>query len=236
MYTDIHSHILPGVDDGPKTLEEAVALIKLSALEGITNIIATPHFYASRHDLDERLLLINKQFELVKDSFKTDFSNLNFHLGMEVRYFNDISKSDSLEKLCIQNSKVLLLELGYEPINEKIISELIELYYRGFTVILAHIERYYKVKGFSNLKNLIKEGFVKAQLTASSIFDSPFARISAKLLKSGYISYIASDMHSVDLRPPKLKQAFEYIEKKYGTIEKNVLVNNSFSLFESIEI
>lgn len=234
MYTDIHSHILPGVDDGPKNYEEAFELLKLSALDGVKNIIATPHFYASLHVLEEQLQLVSSTFEEFANRVKDEFPQINFYLGVEVRYFDGISRCDSLELLCIKNTRTLLLELGYEPITDKIVSEITELYYNGFNVILAHLERYYKIKGFSKLKSLLENGFAKAQLTSSSFLERRISRVAVKLLKGGYIHFIASDMHSADTRPPKLKEAFTFIENTFGKELSEELIQNSFELIESM--
>ena len=234
MYTDIHTHILHDVDDGPSTISEAIKLLELSVLEGTENIIATPHFYASHHRLKEHLELINSRFEELVVMAKQTFPNVNFILGMEVRYFNGISKSDVLELLCFKNTNTILLELGYEPINDKIIFEIKELYYNGFNVILAHIERYYKFKGFSKLKELIDKGFVKAQLSASALFEHHFKRATVKLIKDGYITFVASDMHSTEHRPPRLKEAFEFIKNKFGEDISIRFIKNSFLLFEDM--
>lgn len=235
MYTDIHSHILPGVDDGPKTLEESLELLRLSVEDGMANIVATPHFYAAQHVLSERLMLINSRFEEFVGRAKSEFPNVNFFLGMEVRYFDGISKSDSVELLCFKNTRTILLELGYEPISDKIIFEIKELYYNGFNVILAHIERYYKIKGFSKLKALIEEGFATAQMNATAVLEQPFARASKKLIKSGYISYMASDMHSKEHRPPRVKEAFMFVENKFGKETSGRILDNAFRFLENFQ-
>ncbi len=234
MYTDIHSHILPGVDDGPKNYEEALELLKLSVLDGTENIIATPHFYASLHALGEQFQLINSTFDKFVNRVNDEFPDLHLYLGVEVRYFDGISRCDSLELFCIRNTRTILLELGYEPITEKIISEIKELYYNGFNVILAHLERYFKIKGFAKIKRLVEDGFAKAQLSASSFFERSFSRAAIKLLKGGYIHFIASDMHSADTRPPKLKEAFTFIDNTFGKELSEELIQNSFEFIESM--
>ncbi len=231
MYTDIHSHILPGVDDGPEDLEDSLKLLRQAVSEGTGNIIATPHFYALHHDLEGRLELVDTVFSEFVAAAKKEFPNINFKQGFEVRYFNNISKCDALERLCIKGSRTILLELGYEPITDKMVSEIIELFYNGFNVILAHIERYYKIKGFSKLIEVVEGGFAKAQVNASAFFEGHFSRSAVKLLKNNYISFIAGDMHSVDVRPSKLKDAFIFIAKKFGEDTSIRLNKNAFLLF-----
>lgn len=236
MFTDIHTHILPGVDDGPKTLEESEKLLQTAVSSGILNIVATPHFYPNKHSLPKRLELINQGFNTLKTLINAKFEGVNLCLGMEVRYYRGISKSDAINTFCFENSKIILLELGYEPIDNYIAEEILELFYCGYTVVLAHIERYYKLKGLSKIKKLIKSGFVKAQVNAASLFETEFSHIVLKLIKSGMVSFLASDMHSVELRPPKIKEAFNYLEEKIGGERVLELKENSNKLFSLIKV
>lgn len=234
MYTDIHSHIVPKVDDGAKSIEEALSLLKLSVAEGAGQIIATPHFYASSQGLEDRLQLVYSQFELLKVAVADTGLDVNVILGFEVRYFSGISACDELDRLCIAGSRFILLELGYEPISDKVISEIMELYYQGYSVILAHLERYSRLRGFSKLKPLIKNKYVYVQVNAASFLGGPFVHIAFRLLKSGMVDYVAGDMHSLESRPPRIKEALEVIEKKLGPSAKRRLIIRSNLLFEKI--
>ena len=234
MYTDIHSHILPGVDDGAKSLEESLALIKAANHEGTNNFIATPHFYASLHSLEKQLGLAKERYNLLLGELKKQGIPVQVVLGFEVRYFQGIATCEELDLLTLNGSKALLLELGPQPITDSIVSDIIELYYQGYTVILAHIERYLKVAGFSKLKTVINTGFAKCQVNATSFVEGPFVKSAYKLIKKGWCHYIAGDMHSLSHRPSKLKEAFLLIEKKFGAEISRKLIENSNRLFENL--
>lgn len=234
MYTDIHSHILPGVDDGAKSLEESLALITTAYRQGTQNIIATPHFYASLHSLEEQLDLAREKYNLLIGELEKQRLPVRVILGFEVRYFKGISACEELDSLTLNGSKILLLELGPQPITDSIVSELVELYYQGYTVILAHIERYLKIGGFSKLKKIIKAGLVKCQVNATSFVEGPFVKSAYKLIKKDWCHYIAGDMHSLSHRPSKLKEAFLLIEKKIGAEISRNLIENSNRLFENL--
>ena len=139
---------------------------------------------------------------------------------------------DSLEKLCINGTKVILLELGGIPFSGDVIDEILDLSYYGYTVVLAHIERYAKQQGFSDIKKIIASKEAYAQCNAASFISGPLNRTVNHLLKEDLISAVASDMHSVDLRPPLIKEAFEKIEKKFGASSKNKLINQTEKLYE----
>lgn len=234
MYTDIHSHILPGVDDGAKSSEESLALITTAYHGGTQRIIATPHFYASLHNLEEQLGLAREKYNLLIGELEKQSLPVRVILGFEVRYFHGISTCEELDRLTLNRSKTLLLELGHQPITDSIVSEIVELYYQGYTVILAHIERYLKIDGFSKLKDIIKSGLVRCQVNATSFVEGPFVKSAYKLIKKGWCHYIAGDMHSLSHRPSKLKEAFLLIEKKFGPEISDNLVENSNRLFEKL--
>lgn len=234
MFADIHAHLLCDIDDGPKTFEQSVELLNLAFKNGIDRIVATPHFYASYHSLEERIIQRNERFNLLNEYIKQNGLPIKILPGFEVRYFDGISRSDSLNGLCLNNSKVLLLELGLIPITEKVIDEIIELYYSGYTVVLAHIERYFKMPGFKNIKKVIKNKYAIAQLTASSLLSGPFKTAALRLLKESQSVVIASDMHSYDVRPPRISDAYDVIKAKFGLAKKNTIIYNSDRLFDIV--
>ena len=232
MFTDIHSHILHSIDDGPENFEQSVMLLNEAVKGGVKKIIAVPHFYASRHGLEERLSLAKARYSELQGYISQNNIPVSLLLGFEVRYFNGISRIDSLNKLCINGSKVLLLELGASPITQEVVEEILDLSYSGYKVVLAHIERYTKISGFKRIKPLITAGEVIVQCNADSFLSGHFRRVAHSLLKKNAVSLIASDMHSVELRPPNLKQAYEAIENKFGTNVKNRLLLNCEKVFD----
>ncbi|MEE1046771.1 MAG: CpsB/CapC family capsule biosynthesis tyrosine phosphatase [Clostridia bacterium] len=231
MFTDIHSHILYGIDDGPESFEKSVELLKAAVRDGTEKLIATPHFYPTRHSLSERVKLAKDRYLELQDFILKNDIPVSLLSGFEVRFFDGISRIDSLDKLCVNGSKVLLLELEPSAFTEKQIDEILDICYGGYTVVLVHIERYTKISGFKQIKRIIAEGDVLAQCNASSFLSGAFSRAAFKLLKENLVSIIASDMHSLDLRPSNLKNAYEVIEKKFGTKTKKLLMHNAEELF-----
>ncbi len=231
MFTDIHTHILYNIDDGPENFEQSLELLKEAVKNGCTKLIATPHFYAERHSLAQRLSIAEERCAQLKNYIAENQVPVSLLQGFEVRYFDGISRIDSLNKLCINGSKVVLLELEPLPFTDKVIDEILDLNYFGYTVILAHIERYVKISGFKAIKRLIAEGNAVAQCNASAFVSGSFQRPALRLMKEGIVSLIASDMHSLELRPPNLHKAYDFIEKKFGTTVKNRLLRNADEIF-----
>lgn len=228
-FVDIHSHILPGVDDGAQDVETAVKILEMMKEQGITDVFATPHFDASQCSIDE----FNSDIETAKKllssaTYGTDLPDV--HIGCEVYYFPGISKSSGIKALTLGGSKFLLLELCYgQAITDKVIREIVDVYNKfGIVPIIAHIERYYKEKGFKKILDLIRHRVCIAQINAASLMDKqPYKRISLKLIKQGYISFIASDAHSVKFRPPLMDRAFDTVKNSLGQEYVDAFAKNS---------
>ena len=158
-------------------------------------------------------------------------------LGCELRYFNGMGKSSAIKQFVISGTKYLLLELPYgAPVTKTVLQDIIDISERqGLVPILAHIERYSKVSGFKKLLKLISEGVAIAHINAGALVSKESARISEKLLKGGYISYLASDTHSPNSRPPQIDKALSVITERLGKSAANRLVIKSNRLLEEIE-
>ena len=237
MYTDIHSHIIPEVDDGACNMEESLQLLKSMAAQGITSLIATPHFYAEDNHLTPSQHNIAMQNALQKLRAEINGRGLpRISLGHEVHYFNGISTCEEITSLCFSGSKYFLLELPYQHISSNVATEIVDFSLNfGIKPILAHIERYARHDVFADLLDIIKEGFAEAQLNCDSVIDKRLRRLSLDLIKSGYISYLATDAHSITTRPPHYSEAIEIISKKIGSSEAGRLCNNANRLFQEIE-
>ena len=234
MFFDIHSHVLPEIDDGAENLNEALKILKLMQSQGITDVIATPHFYPSEHNLED--------FEIAKtESFKklTEFSvkrNLpRVYLGCELLYFRGLCVSESLNEFCLNGSEFLLLELTEDAISEHLFDELVQLREKfGIEPIIAHVERYCGAKKYKKFIKFLIEKKIPVQINAGSVLIPPLERVIKKLLDSPLDCVIASDAHSTELRPPHIAEAMEHIEKKYGENYRTKLEQNSKNLFEKI--
>ena len=233
MFTDIHTHILHSIDDGPETFEQTKELLIKSVEKGVQNIIATPHFYAAKHSFAERIKTAEERFLKLREFIKENKIPVCLLSGFEVRCFEGISRIDSLGYLTLNKSKVLLLELEPMPITEKTVEEILDISYSGYTIVLAHIERYVKAPGFKLIKSLILNEEVFAQCNAASFISGSLQRPTFRLLKEGLISFVASDMHSIENRPPNLKEAYDVIENKFGSKIKEQLIFNSKELFNT---
>lgn len=231
---DIHSHILPNIDDGAENIQEALDLLNLLKEDGVTKVLATPHFYPQDTNLEEYLKLSKKIFQAVKKV--TENKELpEIFLGCELLYYDSIGMSEAVSNLCLNNSKYLLLELTDNCINNKLYENILLLKTEiGITPIIAHIERYYRAKEYKKFLKFISENNIPVQINATSFFMPMFKRPLKRLLNCDIFIVLGSDTHSVDARPPKISEALKFIEKKYGLEIKEKIIRNSNLLCSKI--
>lgn len=226
---DIHSHILPGVDDGCKDVAETLQVLQSAREQGVNDIIATPHFYSYRENADAFLRRRNAAFELLKLQLPAD---MRICLGAEVAYFNDISRSEDLTRLCLGNSRYLLLELPFTPWNSNLFRELQNLaYIRGVIPVLAHIERYIGIQSKQALRQVLELG-LPVQMNAEHLLRFRCAFQARRLLKNGTVQLLGSDCHNSTVRSYNLGKAVEHLQKHRMSRQLNDAAAFSREIFE----
>ncbi len=223
MLLDIHSHILPAVDDGAKNIDDTLLLLEMMRSQGITHVIATPHFYPNDDTIEEfktrvthAVSILNKRHTTVPDII----------IGCELFYFTGISKSELIKEFTLGKSNYILLEPTPFLINKTLMSELLYLKNElGLIPIIPHIERYHKSKGYKDFLKFINENNILCQVNAGSFFDKHYIKTLNKLFKMGIVNFVATDTHSLN-RPPLLTNALEEIEKRFGEDEKARILSN----------
>ena len=207
---DIHSHVIFGVDDGAKNLEQSINIIKEEIDNGVTDLICTPHYRLGM--FNSSIEDINENFNLLKEEVKKLNLNINLCLGREVYFDKSVYKN--LDCFKTNNNNVILLEFSYheDPDVDEILYNLTRL---GYIVIIAHVERYSYLK-LDDYKRL-KDKNIFFQVNASTIVGkSGFKnkRLAFKLIKDNLIDFISSDIHYN--RNNFLKQSYDVIYKKFG--------------------
>ena len=212
---DWHSHVLPALDDGSKSVDESQRMLTALKEQGIACVIATPHFHANRESVDKFLQRRQESYERL---MQIDQGSLPQVLcGAEVRYYPGIAKMEGLERLAIDGGGILLLEMPMDKWTEYTVRELCELAStRGLTVVLAHIERYLNLQSGGVVERLCANGLLM-QSNASFFNDFITRHKAFRLLMSGNIHFIGSDCHNMKERAPQIGRAYELIEKKLGS-------------------
>ena len=213
---DMHCHILPGVDDGARDVETSLAMLEASRAQGVQYMVATPHFYATRDRVDTFLDRRREAWETLKSQMGADYPGIV--LGAEVAFFRGISRAERLEALKIEGTDCLLLEMPFRPWSEDDVDEVSEILEKhGYTIILAHIERYLAMRGNADYIGNLLELPVLAQINAESLLDWRQRGKLIKMVRNGQVQLLGSDCHGIHHRPPNLGEGREILRKKTGT-------------------
>ena len=215
---DIHSHIIPGVDDGAATCEEAVRMCRMAKQDGIDVLVATPHMFngmkSNGHRFKEAL------FQLKKKLVEAEIE-LEILLGAEVHCRPDLP--DLLEQECSLtlngNGHYFLLEFPHSIVPPNSNQLIFQLITKNLIPIIVHPERNtYLQSHLDLLANFVKQGAL-CQITAMSVtgdFGLKAEECAHKLLKRNLVHMIASDAHNEVTRQPLLSKARESIRKNFG--------------------
>ncbi len=215
--TDFHSHILPGVDDGSRSVAESLEMLRMEASQGIRKVIATPHFYAHRDNPEHFLKRRNAAWEALREAMAAEPGLPEIIPGTEVYYFPGMSESDAIEQLTIGSGRFLLLEMPMAPWTPAMYREMEAIYAkRGITPIIAHIDRYIRPLNTRGIPQKLEALPVLVQANGS-FFRSPVtARMALRMLKEDRIHLLGSDCHDLASRKPDLGDALSQIEKRLG--------------------
>lgn len=215
-YIDCHSHILPGIDDGAKDIQESIWMLQNLSSQGVTTIWLTPHFYPCKEDLDSFLVKRDKKYSTLKpyaDRLKMEL------IPASETYLSDcLFNIPSISDLCVNGQKYILTELPFSSecsLAFTRISRLINNY--DVIPILAHIERYPKIfKNVEYLNELIDMGCL-IQMNLSALENGFFRRKRLiRYIDGNLVHIIGTDCHNMKSRPPKFLNGISIIEKKLG--------------------
>jgi protein-tyrosine phosphatase len=213
---DIHHHCLPGVDDGPHEIAEAVTMCEIAAQEGIETIIATPHVLRGRWRTWSPMELAARLAEL-----RQRVTAPVLHLGSEYFFAHDMVEVLAAGRSIVPLAagKYILIELAANSVPPMIEQPLYRAQLEGWTPILAHPERNIVLQQRPDLVSQLIEQGVKMQLTAGSLlgeFGSAARRASELFLDRGLVHFLATDAHNTTKRPPRMRAAAELVRQRYG--------------------
>ncbi|MGN0132751.1 MAG: CpsB/CapC family capsule biosynthesis tyrosine phosphatase [Lachnospiraceae bacterium] len=237
---DIHNHILPGVDDGPANLEETVQMLSQAVGEGITAVIATPHYHPGRGttDISKTEQILSKVQEIAAG----EGIPIKIYPGNEIFYHDAIIENlDSQKILTMNKTEYTLTEFYPEHPYNTIRQGLNCIVSGGYIPILAHAERYVEMlKNPDYIDDLIEMGCY-IQLNASSIMGDHGRKIKSfcnRLLKNEMVHFVATDAHHASgSRTMQLQKCAIYIEKKYGRdYAEKLFVGNPSLLLKGVYI
>lgn len=217
MYTDIHCHLLPGVDDGVKDWDESAECLDRAARERISRILVTPHIWPGRYPNTPQAL--REAFDRWKEAASD--RPVELQLGSEVFFRPRLAKALEADEVLAMGDKgaFILVELPLAFCPPGVEEALYDLRLSGVEPVLAHPERYaYVIRNHSRLAALGDAG-MPFQITSHSITGAlgpPVQKTAWALLEMGWARLVASDAHSPRNRPPMIREAVRLLSQRYG--------------------
>lgn len=214
---DFHSHILPGIDDGSSSVKESLGLLHLEAQQGITHVVATPHFYP-RYDSPATFLERRADAENRLRQAMADYDDLpEILIGAEVYFFSGMSDSDILPQLTISEKRCILIEMPQSPWTESMYRELEQIWVKwGITPVIAHVDRYIRPFHTYGIPERLAQLPVMVQANASFFLRRSTRSMALRMLRNGQIHLLGSDCHNLTDRRPRLGEAVEIIRHRCG--------------------
>lgn len=216
---DLHFHILPGVDDGAKTIEDSIEIAKKAVENGITSIMATPHHKNGAFENPKQKII--RDVELLNVRLIEEGINVKIFPGQEIRIFGEIVEAyDAGEILTLNQTQYLFIELPSNHVPRYTEQILFDLQVKGLKPIIVHPERNASIIEHPDiLYHFVTKGTL-TQITAASVlgnFGKKIQKFSLDLIEAGMAHLIASDAHNLTTRACKLREAYEFLEKDFGT-------------------
>jgi len=229
---DLHCHILPGLDDGAKTIEESLAMAESAIADGITHVVATPHASAEYAFDYGRVSAACHELRLKLGNRLQLATGCDFHLNPE----NLAELKKSPQQFCLNQKDYLLVEFSEFSIPPAIDQMIHHLQLAGLRPIVTHPERNGILRAKpARLAEWVRVGCY-AQVTAGSLLGvfGPGAKSdSISWIARGLVHFVSSDAHNTKSRPLTLRPAFQFVSSRFGNETAQALfVDNPLAAFE----
>lgn len=214
---DFHTHILPGIDDGAKNLEDSRQMLKSLSEQKVKNICLTPHFYAFEESLDDFLIRRQNSYEKIQNLVKD--IDAEVFLGCEMYFTDTVFNLERIPELCINNTKYLLVELPYDsPCSKNTASKLQKFICdKNITPVLAHIDRYPEFLKNSDTLDMFLDMGCYAQINLYSLDSGFFTRRKIiKYIEEKRVHFWGTDCHNMTTRKPAFEKYIKLLNDKLG--------------------
>lgn len=215
MIIDLHSHVLPGMDDGSPDTASSLAMLQKQAEQGVEAVCATSHYYAEDNSI---AVFCERRAAAMERLTAAGIEGLPRVIpAAETAFFSGISSCPGLEQLCIQGTRTLMLEMPFMEWSDFQLEEVAALVLdRGYQVVLVHPERF--CAAGSNRKKLRQLGELPLamQVNARTLLRWNTRRLGLELLREAACPLLASDSHDLTHRPPNLEEGRRVLLQKAG--------------------
>jgi protein-tyrosine phosphatase len=233
---DLHCHILPGLDDGPQTIEESVEMAQAAIADGITHIVATPHSSTEYFFDYPKIRSLCKELQAKVGNGLTLATGCDFHLNPE----NIESLRAQALRFCINQKDYLLVEFNEIAIPPAVDQTLHEMQLSGVRPIVTHPERNRLLRlRPERLANWVRHGCY-GQVTGGALtgqFGPSAQKDAMRWIGAGLIHFVSSDAHNLGSRPIQLRPAYEVVRKEFGERKARALFfDNPRAAFEGRDL
>lgn len=219
---DIHTHLLPNIDDGPEGIDTTLKMIEIYKNEGVSSVIATPHYYLPKFENIPNV--IKEKVESVNNILKENNIDFKIYPGSEVFVSKHILEDIKQGRIqTLNDTRYILLEFDFKKFPSYGLDLIYEIHLLGYRVIVAHPERYeYVIDDITFLNSLIDEGCL-IQLNSSSltgIFGKEVKKTALKIVENGSYNFIATDAHTLNKRGPYISEAMAILNEYNKSSDK----------------
>ena len=233
---DMHCHLIPGVDDGAKSYEEALKILQGEYEEGVRHVMLTPHFRRRMFEPSDEI--IKEHYLVLKQKAEEVLPEMQLYLGCELHAsMGMIDRLRNRPQMCLGDSNYVLVEFSEGDDLRFIQERLRAVRSAGYRPVVAHAERYPALmKNLSTVEELVDMG-IWIQVNADSILGEEgwgMKRLCKKLMKENLIHLVGSDAHNRKDRPSRIGECARYVEKKMGNdYAKRLFVTNPLRIMNA---
>ena len=236
-FYDIHSHILPSMDDGAKDIDTSLEMLAEAKRQGCRGIIATPHYYR-KEPIGSFLQRRERSFQTLVDALEEadPFWIDRIALGAEVAYHSSLMQDRQLDCLLLGSSDYLLLEMPFHRWTQPLLRDINRLIGgRGYKIVIAHLERYDDYAESDLIDQLLQMSVLVQMDTEELLSGWSRRRNAVQMIRSGLIDTLGSDCHNMTSRPPNMGPAIEQILRGRAASKLDrMLYNNRFVFLKAI--
>lgn len=234
---DIHTHILPEIDDGSRSVEESVSMLGELYKQGVDTVVATPHFYIDKANLSNFLHRRETAALRLMRAVSKMPERPAIAVGAEVQFYSELAFLDGIEELCLGGTRFLLVEMPFEPWPSHVYQTLEQLYFnREIIPVIAHVERFLDFNRASEVIPRLIESNAQIQVNCSALLSRETRRRVRRLIRDGVVSFAASDCHNMTSRPPNIADGMRFIAKKCGSRATELLKLREDALKKELQV
>ena len=235
MLVDFHSHILPGIDDGTKNVEESVQILDMMSKTGVDVVYCTPHFYPHKQSAEDFIRARQQAYGRLVTHLKPNHPKLK--MGAEVLMSRSMLTRDVLEKLKLEGTDFVLLEMPYIHFSQNIydgVNDIADM--SGVKVLIAHLERYLVANTEDEVAELMAGENVLGQINCTSLRKMSERRRCMNFIKNGCVQALGTDYHRIERGYALMDEGVSILKRKLPRELFERLIRTSEMIAENCDI